>query len=195
MSGFRETFTRGEKENILGYDDSASLYFVGCVLICVLVPWTYSFIKRLIWPSSSCTSSSPLVRQCSCSVCINLREKVKQKTLSWSSKFNASFLTQLFVLITLWIGFIKIAVDLSNTTPIVAFDPFEILGVSSFASVKDVRRAYRTLSLIHHPDRAKDDPDSAARFILISKAYQALTDEVDKRPLLKWLLVFVMWAD
>lgn len=67
---------------------------------------------------------------------------------------------------------------LSTAVTIAVFDPYEILGISSFAGVKDIRKAYRTLSLRHHPDKVKNDPDSAAKFILISKAYQALTDEV-----------------
>lgn len=91
---------------------------------------------------------------------------------------SISFVTQLLLLSILWSCCINIGVRLSQTVTIAAFDPFEILGIASSAPTKDIRRAYRTLSLRHHPDKAKDDPDSAAKFILISKAYQALTDDV-----------------
>lgn len=179
MSGFRETFTRGEKENVLGYDDSASLYFAGCILFCVLLPWTFFFVKRLIWPSSSARSSGDHLRKsCPCTSCRILKEERFKKELSWSSMISISFVTQLLLLSILWSCCINIGVRLSQTVTIAAFDPFEILGIASSAPTKDIRRAYRTLSLRHHPDKAKDDPDSAAKFILISKAYQALTDDV-----------------
>merc|ERR1719221_1718081 len=49
------------------------------------------------------------------------------------------------------------------------------------ASNKVIKRAYRKLSLIYYPDKNPDDPLAASRFIQITKAYQALTDEVARR--------------
>lgn len=34
-------------------------------------------------------------------------------------------------------------------------DPFKVLGVAPTASREDVKRAYRDLTLIHHPDRVR----------------------------------------
>ena len=34
------------------------------------------------------------------------------------------------------------------------FDPYEILGIPLGASVQQVKKAYKQLSLIYHPDKA-----------------------------------------
>ena len=33
---------------------------------------------------------------------------------------------------------------------------YHILGLSNFASLNDIRRAYRKMALVHHPDRGGD---------------------------------------
>lgn len=49
------------------------------------------------------------------------------------------------------------------------FDPYEILGIPLGASQTEIKKAYRKLSLILHPD--KDTGDEKA-FMKLSKAYQ-----------------------
>ena len=41
------------------------------------------------------------------------------------------------------------------------------------ADTKEVKKAYRKLSMLHHPDRGGDP----IKFMKITKAHQALTDE------------------
>ena len=54
-------------------------------------------------------------------------------------------------------------------------DHYAILGVSADASLDEIKQAYRTLSRRYHPDTAlptyRDNPE---KFIIITKAYQAL---------------------
>ena len=61
------------------------------------------------------------------------------------------------------------------------YDPFEILRVEPGATPRDLKRAYRKLSLLYHPDKNPDNEDAAAMFMKVRKAYEALTDEDAKR--------------
>ena len=55
-----------------------------------------------------------------------------------------------------------------------AHDLYEVLGVSPSVTTAELRRAYRKLALVHHPDRA--GPASAQRFAQIAEAYRMLAD-------------------
>ena len=58
-------------------------------------------------------------------------------------------------------------------------DYYKILGVSSEASVDEIKKSYRKLALQYHPDRQKADSDKSqaeARFKEISEAYEVLSD-------------------
>jgi len=82
----------------------------------------------------------------------------------------------------LWLSLYGISAKLSQSGPeIKRFDPFEILEVSASATAAEIKKAYRKLSLVYHPDKNPDDPLAASRFIQITKAYSSLTDETSKR--------------
>lgn len=49
------------------------------------------------------------------------------------------------------------------------FDPYEILGVPAGTSQADIKKAYRKLSVILHPDKETGDEKA---FMKLSKAYQ-----------------------
>lgn len=66
------------------------------------------------------------------------------------------------------------------------FDPYEILQVSEDATINEIKKSYRKLALQYHPDRNDNDPQSAAMFIMISKAYECLTDDKAKENCLKF---------
>lgn len=61
------------------------------------------------------------------------------------------------------------------------FDPYGILEIQPGASDRDVKRAYRKLSLLFHPDK-NPDPAAAKYFAeSITKAYKALSDPVARK--------------
>merc|ERR1719247_2466627 len=80
----------------------------------------------------------------------------------------------------IWAGLYSVIMQISSEKEIKKFDPFDILEVAPGSSPPDIKKAYRKLSLIYHPDKNPDDPLAASRFIQITKAYTALTDEVAK---------------
>ena len=55
-------------------------------------------------------------------------------------------------------------------------DFYKILGVSDNASQGDIKKAYRKLSLIHHPDKNPGDTTNSEIFKSISEAYETLGD-------------------
>jgi curved DNA-binding protein CbpA len=55
-------------------------------------------------------------------------------------------------------------------------DYYALLGITSDATLTDIKRAYRKLARKCHPDRNHGDPDAAARFRDITEAYDTLAD-------------------
>ncbi len=55
-------------------------------------------------------------------------------------------------------------------------DHYASLGVSSAASLADIKKAFRQQASLHHPDR-NDDPGAPARFRAVQEAYEVLSDD------------------
>lgn len=55
-------------------------------------------------------------------------------------------------------------------------DHYLALGVSSGATLADIKKAYRLQAAQHHPDR-NPSPDAAARFRAVQEAYDILGDD------------------
>lgn len=67
----------------------------------------------------------------------------------------------------------------SKFQEIQVFDPFEILEIPKDAENRAIKKAFRKLSLMYHPDKNRHNPlPAAAKFQQITKAYEALTDEL-----------------
>lgn len=93
----------------------------------------------------------------------------------------------MLVLICLGYGLMNVSMDLGKESKdIKKFDPYSILGIQSNATDDDIKLAYRRLARELHPDKNPDDPEAAAKFILLTKAYQALSDEEGKRNYLRY---------
>ena len=52
-------------------------------------------------------------------------------------------------------------------------DPWELIGVPEGSEHAVIRKAYRKLSLIYHPDK-NPDPEAQEYFVKITKAYETL---------------------
>ncbi|MFL5677746.1 MAG: DnaJ domain-containing protein [Chloroflexota bacterium] len=58
-------------------------------------------------------------------------------------------------------------------------DPYRTLGLARGASIDEIKRAYRRLAKIHHPDAAGEK--NVPRFLAIQAAYEQLAGGVDDR--------------
>jgi curved DNA-binding protein len=55
-------------------------------------------------------------------------------------------------------------------------DYYEILGVNREASAAEIKKAFRKLARVHHPDVAKDKSTAEEKFKEINEAYEVLSD-------------------
>ena len=55
------------------------------------------------------------------------------------------------------------------------------MGLDETASDKDIGKAFRRLSLKHHPDKNPNDPDAPGRFARLTEAYDTLMDAESRR--------------
>src|SRR6266508_6499916 len=60
-------------------------------------------------------------------------------------------------------------------------DYYEVLELNNNASLHEIRKSFRKLALIYHPDRSKF-PNTAEKFIRIVEAYEALCNEKRETP-------------
>lgn len=188
--GFRDTFTKDEqKDGLLGYDDTAFYYFASSVLICVAVPWTYNVIKNFLFPGEAQVAkdypkksrNGNVYRYCQSSQMVEKIDSARREARRCTSAGIGFFVVKLAIIAMTWVGLYSVVMQISSEKEIKKFDPFDILEVAAGSSAPDIKKAYRKLSLIYHPDKNPDDPLAASRFIQITKAYTALTDEVAKK--------------
>ncbi|OII72658.1 hypothetical protein cand_011860 [Cryptosporidium andersoni] len=185
MSQFRDTFTKEEQGESL-YDDSAFFFFFGTIVICFLTFWTYNVLSRFLCPTRKFnkreypkhSSKGSYIQYCKCSACTNRVDNIRKAHRSFSHRFSWTAIIQTIMLILLWYLTCYMMSAYSMTKRIAQFDPYEILEITSTASTTVIRKAYRLMSLKYHPDKNPNDPTAAAKFMLIAKAYQALTDDL-----------------
>ena len=192
MSSFRDTFTKDEQsQGQLNYDDAGFIFFGAAVLVTVLLPWTVSTIKHIVYPDSIVESNGMFPKKsakgsslsyCDTSLMRNKIESIKADHRKLSSRFSRSLIFKTVLIALLWGLVVRMGQTISQSHKEIArFDPFEILEISSSASDQEIKKAYRRMSLKYHPDRNPNDPLASANFIQVSKAYTALTDEVAKK--------------
>ncbi|KAH8322451.1 hypothetical protein KR067_011028 [Drosophila pandora] len=153
------------------YDESGGTfyYFVLSFLALILIPTTIYY-----WPRKKKEDPGKSKEECQCADCL------KKKTIlanaepyralkSWTIKLTIVLGWALLLFLTYRVS--------QFDYEMASFDPFEILGVPPSSSQAEIKKAYYRLSKVLHPDKETGDEKS---FMMLSKAYQALTDEVAK---------------
>ncbi|TRY99183.1 hypothetical protein DNTS_001981 [Danionella cerebrum] len=77
-----------------------------------------------------------------------------------------------------WVVFLFLAYKVSKLDrEYQEYNPYEVLSLEAGASVAEIKKQYRVLSLKHHPDKGGDE----ATFMKLAKAYSALTNEESRK--------------
>ena len=57
-------------------------------------------------------------------------------------------------------------------------DYYKILGIAKDSDQIQIRKAFRQLALLHHPDKNKNSEESKVKFMELVQAYEVLSDEI-----------------
>ncbi len=60
-------------------------------------------------------------------------------------------------------------------------DYYQLLGVSKSATPEEIKKAYRKLAMLHHPDKNQGNKKAEEKFKEFSEAYEVLSDEKKKQ--------------
>ncbi|KAG6075593.1 hypothetical protein E4U16_003278, partial [Claviceps sp. LM84 group G4] len=161
------------------YDDEAQFFpfFILTLTGLVTLPVTYSLLQSNKDDSHLAPRIKTDYKIQHDDVVVSLRAKQKRKQRK---------IKRALVAIAGWalMGFMGYLI--MTTEPIVnkIWNPYSILGISESYTEKQIKSHYKRLSLKFHPDKVR--PDAAknetvetlnSRYVEITKAYQALTDE------------------
>lgn len=82
------------------------------------------------------------------------------------------------------LGFIVVTNPIIEST----WDPYSILNIDTGATVETIKKTYRRMSLKLHPDKVPEEEKEAAesKFVELSKAYKALTNEEARKNWEEW---------
>ncbi|ETL28203.1 hypothetical protein F441_18890 [Phytophthora nicotianae CJ01A1] len=164
---------------MLEYDNSAFYYFSVSLCALYVVPVTFLSLRRILYGVflKDRLLDKSHVR------CERELRKVKQlqaEKTAFRNVFSLPFVLNLLVLAAVWYALVRMTFLLKDDSEIKSFDPFAILGIAAGATEREIKRAYRKMSLLYHPDKNQGDAVAEQKFMLVAKAYEALTDEVAK---------------
>ncbi|KXJ14394.1 Translocation protein SEC63-like [Exaiptasia diaphana] len=155
------------------YDEKGTTfyYFVISFYGLILVPLSY-----YVWNNTKITEDKKKnEKTCRCPPCLEKQHKLKKS----KPKSKTIRYISLFALVILWALFVYGGYRISQfEKEYVEYDPYHVLEIDRGASVAEIRRQYRRLSMKYHPDKETGDPK---KFMRIAKAYEALTNEESRK--------------
>jgi DnaJ domain/Sec63 Brl domain len=167
----------GGDDGSMLYDDAAFRLFAVAFLAALYLPWAlyrvYSAVARWRAPPPL-PAAAAATEWCPCSRCGARRadEEAKARPRYGVRVRDAVFWTLGVVVV---LGGLAVWMGSGDEEP--PFDPFAILGVAEGATPREIKKAYRRLAVVYHPDKNPGDEKAASAFIKLTKAHAALTDD------------------
>ncbi|KAK1832299.1 hypothetical protein QBC39DRAFT_349170 [Podospora conica] len=162
------------------YDEEGYLWpsFVFVLAFVITLPLTYSAISRSRDPTAAFKRVQTTFKHSHSGIVESLRKKEKRK----DRKVVWLGLAALVGWATM--GYMLYLIQTTEAPVQKLWNPYDILNIPESSTEKQIKSVYRKLSLKFHPDKVKPDAaknetleDLNNRYVEISKAYQALTDE------------------
>ena len=175
MSSFGENFERDENKDM--QFDTNAFYPVLESFIILLIFFILYKIYSLLFKYQVKYQDKTKYRNCQCKACKQrLNNLVKRKTKKQDLVFYIGSLC--FLILVFSICYKKI---LETQSKIKVFDPFEILEISPTTELPKIKKAYKKLAIKYHPDKNLNNLQAKAKFMLVTKAYESLTNEEAKK--------------
>ncbi|EPS25598.1 hypothetical protein PDE_00532 [Penicillium oxalicum 114-2] len=161
------------------YDEQGQFFpfFILTLTGLVTLPLTYNLLR----PNKDLENTAPRIKSDFKPEHADLVEAQKRKRLRKERRVKRIITVIAGYVIMAWMAYLILVT--ARTTPKL-YDPYSILGVSRSADEKAISRRYKRLSLVYHPDKVRPDPAKNEtmetlneRFVELTKAYKALTDE------------------
>jgi translocation protein SEC63 len=163
------------------YDNSAFYYFALSIISFYVVPSWYRIIQNV--RAALFTSDHDIGAIARTSAEKSKADNLKQTSRGFKTLSNTGFLVNLGITCLLSAVVVYLSVLVSQNGEIHTFDPFHILGIDRGSELKTIKKAYKKLSLIFHPDKCyKNHPEEFCddKFLAVNRAYEALTDPIAK---------------
>jgi translocation protein SEC63 len=162
---------------MLEYDNSAFYYFALTLLAIYILPGTWYALSEFVL---AFVSSGDVGAKARTKSEAEKAAALKKKTTGFARLNTTAYLVNLGCLVFAWIFFLYLLRLVISDGEVSTFDPYAILGIAQGATVQEIKKAYRKLSLKYHPDKNIGDKVAEEMFMRIAKAYEALTDETSK---------------
>lgn len=143
----------------------------------ITIPLTYSLLR----PSSDPSALAPKI-----STTFKPKDAGEIEKQRAVSRRGTRRTKSILLVVVGWavIGFMVYLIITTEIKQAKLYDPYDILGISSSSTEKQIKKAFKKLSLKFHPDKIRIDPSKNetiesvnAKYVELTKAYQALTDE------------------
>ncbi|PPQ95847.1 hypothetical protein CVT26_015977 [Gymnopilus dilepis] len=173
------------------YDEAGVMaaYFLITFLALVLVPLTISSLTKGSGGSFGFLCKK-IADGCQCTPCIERRKLIRKQ--EGGSIFSLNLSRRTYFLIGGWSLFAFVCYRVSQLkVENKIYNPFEILGINTNTEDKEIKSHFKKLSKLYHPDKVKVTANLTIeaiqdRFVQITKAYKALTDERIKENWIKY---------